>query len=195
MVRDKFEGSKNHYGIPMKFILHVKDHFTKLSYLTALPNKSSRVIAFELTHLFSLIGVPVILHSDNEKCLNNSGEIMRLLVELNPAIDTLRSNSTKNKKSTTIEIVNGRCQVPRDQGSVEAGNKFAKQILNHLRQTQKIANSGITWPMLLPRVMSTLNSGNSNAAGSVPAYDIVFNRPFWDDSQFRCEVLRKTKTL
>ena len=143
MVKEKFEASRIHYGIQMKFILHVKDHFTKLSYLTALPNKSSRVIASELNHLFSLIGVPVILHSDNEQVLINSSLIMGLLIRLNPAMDTLRSNITKNNKLTTIETVTERCRVPRDQGSVEVGNKFAKQILNCLRQMQLIEKSDI----------------------------------------------------
>ena len=67
--------------------------------------------------------------------------------------------------------------------------------MNSLRTIQTIHNSGITWPMLLPRVMSTLNSGNSNTAGAVPPYDQVFNRPFWDDSQFRCEVLMQNKGI
>ena len=47
--------------------------------------------------------------------------------------------------------------------------------------------------MLLPRVMCTLNSGKSSVKGAVPAYDIVFNRPFWDDSQLRTEVLGRYK--
>ena len=49
--------------------------------------------------------------------------------------------------------------------------------------------------MLLPRVMSTLNSGISNSACAVPPYEQVFNRPFWDDSDFRYEVLMHNEEI
>ena len=48
--------------------------------------------------------------------------------------------------------------------------------------------------MLLPRVMSTLNSSKSSVKGAVPAYECVFNRPFWDDTELRSEILSRKES-
>ena len=45
--------------------------------------------------------------------------------------------------------------------------------------------------MLLPRVMSTLNSSKNSVKGAVAAYECVFNRPFWDDTEIRSEILSR----
>ena len=133
MLLETFEVSTNHFGVEMNYILHVKDHFTKLSYLIALSNKTSKVISHELNHLFSFIGIPVILHSDNERVLINSNEVMNTLIELNPVMKMLKSSMTDKREMTEVQTVTGRSRTPRDQGSVEVGNKFAKQILTALR--------------------------------------------------------------
>ena len=49
--------------------------------------------------------------------------------------------------------------------------------------------------MLLPRVMCTLNSGRSSIKGAVAPYECVFNRPFWDDTLIRSEVLKRSREM
>lgn len=49
------------------FILHVKDHFTKFSWLTPLPSKEAKHVADFLCQLFYTFGPPRILQSDNGK--------------------------------------------------------------------------------------------------------------------------------
>jgi hypothetical protein len=50
-----------------KFILHVKDHFTKFSWLFALPTKEAKHVATNLRNIFYTSGPPKILQSDNGK--------------------------------------------------------------------------------------------------------------------------------
>ena len=75
------------YGIEMNWILTLKDHFSRLCYLIALPNKKARVIANELNKIFNLIGFPIVFQTDNEKVLNNSREV-NTLRNLNPLFKT-----------------------------------------------------------------------------------------------------------
>ncbi|CAM2725464.1 unnamed protein product [Rotaria socialis] len=49
------------------FIMHVKDHFTKLSWLFSLSSKEARHVAFNLKNIFYTLGPPKILKSDNGK--------------------------------------------------------------------------------------------------------------------------------
>jgi hypothetical protein len=50
-----------------KFIMHVKDHFTKFSWLFALPSKEAINVANNLRNIFYTFGPPKILQSDNGK--------------------------------------------------------------------------------------------------------------------------------
>ena len=49
------------------FIMHAKDHFTKFSWLKALPSKEAKHVAEELRNIFFTFGPPKILQSDNGK--------------------------------------------------------------------------------------------------------------------------------
>jgi len=49
------------------FIMHVKDHFTKFSWLYALKSKEAIHVANNLRQLFYTFGPPKILQSDNGK--------------------------------------------------------------------------------------------------------------------------------
>jgi hypothetical protein len=49
------------------FIMHVKDHFTKFSWLFPLPSKEAYHVANHLRNIFYTFGPPKILQSDNGK--------------------------------------------------------------------------------------------------------------------------------
>jgi Integrase core domain len=49
------------------FVFHAKDHFTKYSWLSALPSKEAKYVATELQKIFYTFGPPRILQSDNGK--------------------------------------------------------------------------------------------------------------------------------
>jgi hypothetical protein len=56
---------KDWNGIMMRWIMVVKDHFTKLVYLRALPYKEAILVAHELSHIMGLLGFPLVFHTDN----------------------------------------------------------------------------------------------------------------------------------
>ena len=55
----------NIYKVTMRWLLVVKDHFTGLTYLVAIPKKQVSFVAHELCVMFRLCGYPSILHTDN----------------------------------------------------------------------------------------------------------------------------------
>lgn len=55
-----------HYsGVTMKYIMTVKDHASRFVVLVPLPNKKGATIAAELEFVFSIIGYPIVHHTDN----------------------------------------------------------------------------------------------------------------------------------
>lgn len=51
----------------MHYLLVIKDHFTKFVYAVPIPQKSPRHVAREAIHFFSVVGYPLIWHTDNGK--------------------------------------------------------------------------------------------------------------------------------
>ena len=89
---------KNIYDVEMKWILHVRDHFSKLSQLMALPSKEAKYVAHELKQYFRFIGPCAVLQSDNGK------EFTANIVKHVMAILNAR-----------MAIIHGRPRTPRDQ--------------------------------------------------------------------------------
>ena len=56
---------KNTYGIEMKWILTMKDHFSGYAVLHSIPSKLAKCVACELNYLFGNFGFPQIFHTDN----------------------------------------------------------------------------------------------------------------------------------
>jgi hypothetical protein len=110
---------KDHNGILMHWIIVVKDHFTKFTWLRAVARKKTNLVAAELDQLFGFIGYPLIYHSDNGKEVAGK-QIVNLLKSINPNVIT----------------VTGRARTPSDQGSVERGNREIKKVLSALEDSQ-----------------------------------------------------------
>lgn len=86
-----------------KFVLNYQDHLTKFTILKALKNKTAEVVAENLVEIFSILGAPQILHSDN------GGEFVNRVI-------TAVAN-----KWPGLKLVHGK---PRhSQGSVERSNQ------------------------------------------------------------------------
>ena len=55
----------NIHKVTMRWLLVVKDHFTGLTYLAAIPKKQVSFVAHELCVMFALCGNRSIFHTDN----------------------------------------------------------------------------------------------------------------------------------
>jgi hypothetical protein len=51
----------------MWWIMTIKDHSTGFIYLTALPRKRAKCVAYKLKENFGVIGFPTIFHTNNGK--------------------------------------------------------------------------------------------------------------------------------
>lgn len=170
--RDRFQGDlidmrsrseKDVYSVEMKWIFALKDHFTRLVYLRALPSKEAKYVAYEAHHIFGLIGYPVVFQTDNGK------EFVATIVT--ETLDLLR------KRDPHCITVQGRPRKPQDQGSVERSNGMTKTVLEALqreeqisRAEQRIDSSVPTgWVYLLPQVRFFLKATTMMTV-SLPIY-------------------------
>ena len=127
------------YGKMHKWILHLKDHFTRMSWLRPLPSKEAKFVANELNYIFSFIGYPLLLQSDNGGEFT-AAVLMEMLNDLYPHCTT----------------VNGRARTPRDRGSVEKGNDTVKKKLQSVVQDRRQQGKDANWVELLSQVMPAM---------------------------------------
>jgi transposase InsO family protein len=102
------------------YIGNYQDHFSKFNVLFPLKTKTALEVARSLIHeVFSVIGAPVILQSDNGKEFCNS--VIKEVMKLWP----------------NCKMVRGRPRHPQSQGSVEKSNDTLKQLLGTWMRTTK----------------------------------------------------------
>ena len=135
----------------------VKDHFSSLTYIASLPRKRAKYVAYELDHLFGLIGYPSIFYTDNGKEFV-AKEILELLKDINP----------------NILSVTGRPRTPRDQGSVESMNKLIKKVLASIESEVRTSGKTPNWTNLLGRVMAAVNNQKGRSRCAETVYKKVF---------------------
>ena len=98
----------------MKYILAVKDHFTKFTWLRAIKSKEAVHVRVELEHLYCEWGFPFIHQTDN------GTEFVANIV-------------TKLFKSHPLcYAVTGKPYCPQEQGSIERMNQEIKKIIAKL---------------------------------------------------------------
>jgi transposase InsO family protein len=149
----KFGLSKTKLKVMMRYVLHVKDHFTKCSFLAPIPNKEPEVVAETLAEVFGKVGYPIVLQSDN-------GTEFTHVSFLNMLRDRFPNACT----------VNGRAGVPKTQGSVESGNNLLKKVCRTVKQTfvdQRHPESN-NWTYWLPLVNTQMNDMNQKGFTDTP---------------------------
>ncbi|CAM4931113.1 unnamed protein product [Rotaria socialis] len=111
--------SMKHDGF--NFIVHAKDHFTKFSWLFALPSKEAHHVTLHLRNIFYTFGPP---KSDNGK--------------------EFVANIILNLKLNwpDLIIINGRPRHPQSQGLVERANAVVQKMLGKWLKT----NKSLDWP-------------------------------------------------
>ncbi len=92
-----------------KYILHIKNQFSKYTALYVCRDKTAAVVREHFAHLMGHFGVPKIVQSDN------GGEFKSVLKEL--------------LHEQGIQIIHGRAKHPQSQGLLKRGNFVAKRKL------------------------------------------------------------------
>lgn len=132
------------------WILHIKDHFSKYSFLRPLTSKGARQVANELEYWIQLMGPPRILQCDNGR--EFKGAVLHIL------------------KKHGIKLINSTPRHPQSQGLVEQGNSVVERKLRAF-----MAERGTrAWSELLVEVSIAINSKIHSTLRLTP-YEIVFN--------------------
>ncbi len=129
------------FGVLMCWILTLKDYATALVYLCALPRKRGNLIAYKPQEIFSIIGSPMIFHTDNGKEFT-AKVVLEFLWDLNP----------------NILMVTGRPRHPSDQGSVENMNRFVKRTLGTVLAEYRLVGKHRNWTEVLGSIASVINT-------------------------------------
>ena len=122
-----------------KYILSVKDCFSKFCWLFPLKSKEALPVTQCLKTIFSQYGPPKYLHTDNGKEFVNES-VHKLCCDMG------------------INIKKGRPYHPQSQGQVEVLNKRIKSTLAHFLQKYENDIQCDVWPLILKDVTSHINN-------------------------------------
>ncbi len=102
---------KDYNGILMKWLMVLKDHFSKLLYLRAIPTKEAEPVARELNHIFGFIGFPEIFHTDNgNEFIANT--VLKIVKSWNPSCTTVTGRPRQPSDQGSVENINGHVKTP-----------------------------------------------------------------------------------
>ncbi|CAF0723680.1 unnamed protein product [Adineta steineri] len=152
------------------FIMHAKDHFTKFSWLYALPSKEAINVANNLRNIFYTFGLPKILQSDNGKEF-----VAKIILDL-------------KLNWPDLIIINGRPRHPQSQGLVERSNAVVQHMIGKWLEKNKTSN----WPDALGPVMLAINNSISQSTKKSP-YEMVFGQTLRIDHDFWEEIQKQSK--
>lgn len=138
-----------------KYVFHYVDHFTKFSTLVPIKDKQAATIAYHLREIWSTMGPPELLQSDNGTEFKNN-LVADVCLDFN------------------VHHVFGTAYHPQTQGVVERANQFAKKKLAAWFASQP---PGADWVPILHLVQMELNTTVRTGTRMSP-YELVFNRPF-----------------
>lgn len=134
-----------------KWILHVKDHFSKYSTLYPLVSKRAAGVAAVLSQWIMCFGIPKIIQCDNGS--EFKGALLILL------------------RRHGIQCINGNPRSPQTQGLVEQGNCVVEAKI----RAWKMDNRSSNWADALTEVALAINSQVHSVLGRAP-YDVVFRQ-------------------
>ncbi|CAF1430049.1 unnamed protein product, partial [Didymodactylos carnosus] len=136
-----------------KWILHVKDHFTKFSWAYPLQTKEAAPVPLKLLDQFYSFGPPRILQFDNGQ------EFIAQVI--------------KNLRNTwkDLVIINGRPRHPQTQGLVERANHTLQLSLGKWMQS----NNTTEWAKGLKPVIYSINTKCAQTTKKSP-YEVVFGQ-------------------
>jgi transposase InsO family protein len=133
-----------------RYIIHMRDHFTKFSWAKAIKQKTAKSVAKFVYKIFLMFGPPAILQCDNGMEFSS---LMSHLEELWPS----------------LKIIHGRPRHPQSQGMVERGNAIMEKKIARWMETYRRTD----WTNALGLIVYTMNCEVSRTTKLCP-YELVF---------------------
>lgn len=87
-----------------RFIMVYQDHLTKFVILTPLEFKRAELVAYNIIDIFTLIGAPSVLQSDNGRAFSN--QIVSSLKDLWPELKIVHGKPRHNQSQDSVERAN-----------------------------------------------------------------------------------------
>ena len=134
-----------------KYLLVVQDYFTKWATAIPIPDQTAAVITREMVKLFSIFGVPSIIHSDQGR--NFESTLFRA---------TLDAFGIEKSQTTAYH--------PQGDGMVERMNRSLLQLL------RAYVSDEAEWERYLPLVLYAYCSAVHTSTGISP-FELMFGRP------------------
>jgi len=147
-----------------KWILHIKDHFSKWLSLFPLKSKTAGEVSGQMAIWIGYYGVPEILQCDNGR--EFKGILLILL------------------QKHEIKVRNGRPRTPQTQGLVEQANGTMKTKLRAWK-LDTVASGGNPhcWSQALPEIALSINRQPHASLGGRLPYEVMFNqKPSWEEA-------------
>ena len=161
LVDYRYDPRVDHNNVTLKWLLVVKDHFTKFSWIRTLRSKEAKLVAAEITRLFCEIGWPLIFHHDNGS--EFIAKVVRDILEGEPLVCT----------------VTGQPRKPTDQGSVERLNQEVKKVMDHeIMMAKERGVEDPSWVDLIPQTTVTMNNTVSYGNNQLTPYQHVYGMDY-----------------
>ncbi|XP_058440561.1 SCAN domain-containing protein 3 isoform X2 [Marmota monax] len=128
-----------------KFIMYYQDLHTKLSFLRSLKSKRPEEVAHALLDIFTIIGAPSVLQSNNGR--EFSSQIVSELSNICPE----------------LKIVHGKAQACQSQSSIEQTNEIQKRIFSWMQ-----TNNSPHWTEFLWFIQMTPNRSYHRGVQQTP---------------------------
>lgn len=139
-----------------KWVLHIKDHFSKWTSLFALKSKTATEVADALAVFIGFFGHPEIIQCDNGR--EFKGVLLVLLKEYG------------------FKVINGRPHTPQTQGLVERANGTKKsKIRTMTADLDHAVHDPKSWATALPQIALSMNRQPHTSLGMRSPYLVMFN--------------------
>ena len=147
-----------------KWILYIKDHFSKYTQLYPLKSKHAKPIADAFALFIAVFLPPKIMQADNRK--EFKGALLILLQKYG------------------IQVINGALRLPQTQGLIEQANG----VIENKITVWKMDHGSIEWVDGLLEITLAMNTQKHSTIGCAPA-ELLFREHTshinWLDSQAR----------
>ena len=141
----------------MKYILVIKGHSTKFTWLRPIQAKEARFVRVKLKILYYEVGSPLIYHNDN------GSEFVAIVVQQLLA------------RNRFVCTVTGQPYKPIDKGSVERQNREIKKVIDScLLVEKKKGKANPSWVEMLPMTTGVLKNRVGYGSNKTTPYHHVY---------------------
>ena len=156
-----------------KYLLVFQDHLTKFVDCLPLRDKRKATVARALLKIFTTLGAPKILHTDNGREFTRLGDETRTMIS--EPIDVANVITEMRQIWPACRMVHGRPRHSQSQGSVERANRKFRENIRAWLITNGNTACKDDWPTAALFAKWTINTSYHSGIRNKP-YKLVFGQ-------------------